>query len=63
LPRILSLKTKNLFSKIYQNRQKQIVGLRPAPSPYGAEPLTPTQVGAECLAAVVLDNQDRALRL
>jgi len=28
----------------------------------GAAPLPPTKVGAKCLAAVVLDNPDRALR-
>jgi len=50
------------FSEIDQNRQKTIVGLRPVPFPCGAVHCPPTQVGAKCLAAVVLDNQDRALR-
>jgi len=49
-----------------RNRQKIIkknfAGLHPAPPPYGAAPLPPTKVGAKCLAAVVLDNPDRALR-
>ena len=43
------------------NHQK--AGLRSAPPPYGAALLTPTKAGAKYLAAVVLDNQDRALRL
>ena len=56
-------RTRN-FSK---NRQiiikKKFAGRRPAPSPYGAPPLPPNKVDAKCLAAVVLDNPDRALRL
>ena len=32
-----------------------------APPPYGAAPLQPTKMGAKCLSALVLDNQDRAL--
>jgi len=51
------------FSK---NRQKIIkrnfAGLHPAPRPYGAAPLPPTKVDAKRVAAVVLDNPDRALR-
>ena len=54
-PRILSLKTKNF------NPQKKIAGLRPVPPPCGAGHIPPTQAGVKCLAAVVLDNQDRAL--
>ena len=45
-----------------KNRQKIIKKKFAAPPPYGAAPLPPTNVGAKCLAAVVLDNQDRALR-
>jgi len=41
--------------------KKNLAGLRPAPLPYGAAPLPPNKVGAKCLAAVVLDNPDRAL--
>ena len=52
----------DMFSKNRQKIiQKKIVGLRPAPTPYGAAHLPPTKVGAKCLAALVLDNQDRAL--
>jgi len=51
----------NLFPKIDKNRQKKIAGLRPATPAYGAAPLPSTQVCAKYLAAVVLDNQDRAL--
>jgi len=36
---------------------KIIAWLHPTPTPHGAAPLTLTQVGAKCLAAVVLDNQ------
>ena len=42
--------------------KKIIAGLRPTHPPHGAAPLPPTQVGGKCLPAVVLDNQDRALR-
>jgi len=41
--------------------KKKFAGLHPAPSLYGAAPLPPTKVSAKCLAAVVLDNPDRAL--
>ena len=46
--------------------QKKFAGLCPAPPPYGAAPLPPTNVGAKCLAnnqkaAVMLNNPDRAL--
>ena len=61
--RILSFKIKNFFPKIDQKSSKKLAGLRHAPPPYGAAPLPPTKVGAKCLAAVVQDNQDRALRL
>jgi len=42
--------------------KKNFAGPRPVPLPYGAGPLPLTKVGAKCLAAVMLDNQDRALR-
>ena len=61
-PRILSFKTKTFCQKSTKNHQKFFARLRPAPPPYGAEPLPPTKVGAKCLAAVVLDNQNCALR-
>ena len=51
----------HVFQKSTKNHPKKIVGLRPAPTPYGAAHLPPTKVGAKCLAALVLDNQDRAL--
>ena len=37
------------------------MGLRPAPPPYGAVPIPPTRVGAECLAAEMLAGHDRVL--
>ena len=51
------------FQKLTKIVQKKIAGLHPALLPYEAVPHPPTQVGGDCLAAVVLDNQDRALRL
>jgi len=62
-PRILSFKTNIFFPKIDKIIKKKIVGLHPAPPPYGAAPHPPTKVGAKCLSAVVLDNPDRALCL
>jgi len=65
-------KDQEFVFKIWQKSSKQkIAGLHSAPPPYGAAPLPPTwvahlpptQVGTKCLAAVVLDNQDRALHL
>ena len=44
-------------------KKNRIAGLRPAPPPYGATPLPPTQVGAKCLAAVVLSHPNPALNL
>ena len=32
-------------------------------APYGAAPLPPTKVGAQCLAAVVLAHHDRVVSL
>jgi len=72
-PRIVSLNSKNLFPKFEKSSKKIIAGVRPALPPFaGVRPALPpcaphslltTQVGTKCLAAVVLDNQDRALRL
>jgi len=57
-------KDQEFVFKIWQKSSKQkIAGLHPAPPPYGAAPLPPTHVGTKFLAAVVLDNQDRALHL
>jgi len=54
------LKDQEFVSKNSQKHHQKIVGLRPTP-PYGAALLPPpTQVGAKCLAAVVLDNHNRA---
>jgi len=50
------------FQKSTKNHQKKFAGLRPAPPPYGAACVPPTKAGAKCLAAMVLDNQDRVLR-
>ena len=50
------------FSKNCQKNNKKIAGLPPAPPSYGAVDLPPTKVGAIFLAAVVLDNEDRAIR-
>ena len=52
-----------VFQKSTKNHQQKFAGPRLAPIPYGAAPLPPTKVGAKCLSAVVLDNQDRALSL
>jgi len=49
------------FQKLTKIVQKQFADPPSAPSPYGRD-LFPTKVGAKCLAAVALDNQDRALR-
>jgi len=49
----------DIFSK---NRQKIIQFFSWGHPPYGAAPLPPTKVGAKCLAALVLDNQDCTLR-
>ena len=57
-------KDQEFVFKIWQKSSKQkIAGLHSAPPPYGAAPLPPTHVGTKFLAAVVLDNQDRALHL
>jgi len=48
--------------EIFPKIDKKFEGLHPVPPPYGATPLPPTKVGAKCLAVVVLDNLDRALR-
>ena len=47
--------------KSTNNHQKKFKGLHPAPPPYGAAaaPPPPTKVGANCLSAVVLDDQNR----
>ena len=54
---------RNFPQKLTKNHQNFFAGLPSAPPPYEAAPLPPNKVGAKCLAAVVLDNQDRALRL
>ena len=53
---------RHFFQKSTKNHHKKFAGLRPAPPLSGAALLPPTMVDAKCLAAVVLDNQDRALR-
>jgi len=45
------------LQKTYEKRQIKIAALFPAPSPWGCGP---PWVGAKCLAAVVLDNHNRA---
>ena len=52
---------RHFFQKSAKNHQK--AGLRSALPPYGAALLTPTKAGAKYLVPVVLDNQNRALRL
>jgi len=62
-PRILSVRPIIYFQNLTKIVEKSHCGAVPRISSYGAAPFPPTQVGAKCLAAVVLDNQDRALRL
>ena len=62
-PRICLSRQRNFPQKSTKNYQFFFEGLPSAPPPYEAAPLPPNKVGAKCLAAVVLDNQDRALRL
>jgi len=62
-PRILSLRPITYFQNLTRIVEKSHRGAAPHISSYGAAPLPPTQAGAKCLATVVLDNQDRALRL
>jgi len=45
------------FQKIDKQSSKKIKGLHPAPA--AAAPPPPTKVGANCLSAVVLDDQNR----
>jgi len=60
---IIVIETRKFFPNIDQkSSKKEITGLRPALLPYGPAPPPPIMVGAKCLAAVVLDNQDHALR-
>jgi len=57
----LVFEDQEIVSKRWQkSSKKKILGLRPEPPPYGAAPLPPTQVSAEWLAAVVLDNHNHA---
>jgi len=53
-----SSKTKNLFQKNHEKRQKQNRGA--APRTFCLRGCAPPQVGAKCLVEVVLDNHNRA---
>ena len=48
--------------KSTKNHQNNFAVIPPEPPPYGAVPLPTTKVGANCLAAMVLDNQVCARR-